>query len=158
MTTRYEEFVNKEPSLIELAEFIKTNKEMIDEYNDTYRKENKKDMEIDYSVVFEYIKFAKEYGGHYYIGGNIKSYPNDPIKEEYITKARKINIETQPEHMMEVCSQIRCTKHLLNLEKIIELYYEKWLQEYYAPPDINGISGEGYSKIAKETSVGKKIT
>lgn len=156
MTTQYEEFIGKEPSLIELESFIKINKETIDEYNDECIKNNRKEEHIDYSVIFEYVKFAKDYYGYYYIGGNIKKNPNDPIKQENILKARKLNIEAEPQHMMEVCSQIRCAKQLSNLEKIIEIYYDKCLQEYYSPPDINGIAGEGFLKIAKETIIGKK--
>jgi hypothetical protein len=156
MTTQYEEFIGKEPSLIDLERFIKINKETFDEYNDECIKDNRKEEQIDYSVIFEYIDFTKKYGGHYYIGGNIKKYPNDPIKQEYILKARKLNIEEQPQHMMEVYSQIRCTKQLLNLEKIIEIYYEKCLEDYYAPPDTNSFGCEGYIKVAIETLIGKK--
>lgn len=129
MTTEYEEFIDKEPSLIDLERFITINKETFDEYNNECGKDNRKEEQIDYSVIFEYLKFAKDYYGYYYIGGNIKKYPKDPIKHEYILKARKLNIESQPQRMMEVCSQIRCTKQLLNLEKIIEIYYEKCLED-----------------------------
>jgi hypothetical protein len=78
------------------------------------------------------------------------------VPKEYILKATKLNNEAQPQHMMEVCSQIRCGKQLLELEKIIEIYYEKLLEHYYAPPDINSKGGEGYNKIAKETIIGKQ--
>ena len=156
MSIQYEEFIGKEPSLIDLERFITINKKTIDEYNDKCIKNNVKEEQIDFSVIFEYIEFSKKYGGHYYIGGNIKKNPNDPIKQKYILKARKLNIEAQPQHMMEVCSQIRCTKQLLNLEKIIDIYYEKYLEEYYAPPSINNNGGEGYKKIANETLIGKK--
>jgi hypothetical protein len=156
MSSQYEEFIDKEPSLFDLERFIKKNKETFDEYNDECIKNNRKEEHIDYSVIFEYVKFAKDYYGYYYIGGNIKKDPNDPIKQEYILKARKLNIESQPQHMMEVCSQIRCAKQLSNLEKIIEIYYEKCLEEYYAPPDTNSLGGEGYVKVAIETLIGKK--
>ena len=156
MTTQYEEFIGKEPSLNQLYDFITSNKKEFDEYNDECIKEDRKCEQVDYSVIFEYIKFAKEYGGHYYIGGNIKKYPNDPIKQEYILKATKLNNEAQPQHMMEVSSQIRCTKQLMDLEKILEIYYEKLLEEYYAPPDINSEGGEGYKKVADETMIGKE--
>jgi hypothetical protein len=156
VTTQYEEFIGKEPSLNQLYDFITSNKKEFDEYNDECIKEDRKCEQVDYSVIFEYIKFAKEYGGHYYIGGNIKKYPNDPIKQEYILKATKLNNEAQPQHMMEVSSQIRCTKQLMDLEKILEIYYEKLLEEYYAPPDINSEGGEGYKKVADETMIGKE--
>jgi len=156
MSIQYEEFIGKEPSLIDLEKFITINKETFDEYNNECEKNNKKEEQIDYSVIFEYIKFSKQYGGHYYIGGNIKKLPNDPIIQEYILKARKLNNEAEPQHMMEVSSQIRCTKQLLNLEKILEIYYEKCLEEYYAPPDTTSKGGEGYIKVAKETTIGKK--
>ena len=156
MSTQYEEFIGKEPSLIDLEKFIKINKETFDEFNNECIKNNRKEEQIDYSVLFEYIEFSKKYGGHYYIGGNIKTNPNDPIKQEYISKARKLNIENEPQHMMEVYSQIRCTKQLINLEKILETYYEKCLDEYYAPPGINSNGGEGYIKVANETTIGKK--
>ena len=155
MSTQYEEFIGKEPSLNDLEKFITINKETFDEYNNECEKNNKKEEQIDYSVIFEYIKFAKEYGGHYYIGGNIKKYPNDPIKQEYIIKATKLNKEVQPQHMMEVCSQIRCGKQLIELEKIIDFYYENQLENYYAPPSANNSGGEGYKKVAHETIIGK---
>jgi len=155
MTTQYEEFIGKEPSLNQLHDFISSNKKEFDEYNDECIKENRKDEQVDYSVIFEYIKFAKEYGGHYYIGGNIKRLPNDHIKQEYILKARKLNNEAQPQHMMEVSSQIRCGKQLIELEKILEIYYEKMLEQYYAPPDTSIDGGEGYKIVANKTMIGK---
>lgn len=158
MSSKYEEFIGKEPSLIELEQFIKINKEVIEDYNKECKecKECKEDV-IDYSVIYTYLKFAKEYGGHYYVGGHIKKYPRDPITDESIQKAIKQNRESQPMHMAEVASQIRSSKELNNLEKILEVYYEKCLEEYYAPPCQNSElpEGEGYEKIAKETSIGK---
>lgn len=84
MTTEYEEFIGKEPSLIDLDRFITINKEMFDEYNNECDKDNRKE------------------------------------------------------------------------EKIIEIYYKKWLEAYYAPPDINTFGGEGYITVAIETLIGKK--
>jgi len=155
--SKYEEFIGKEPSLNELERFIKINKQAFEEYNNECIKDNHKEDVIDYSVVYTYLKFAKDYGGYYYIGGHIKKYPKDPITEESIRKAVKRNLESQPMHMMEVASQIRSSKELNHLEKILEVYYEKYLEEYYAPPcqksELRG--GEGYEKIAKETFIGK---
>jgi len=159
MTTKYEEFIGKEPSLIELENFIKINKKSFDEFNEECIKENSKEDVIDYSVINTYLKFAKEYGGHYYVGGHIKKYPNDPITDESIKKAIIKNIESQPMHMAEVASQFRSSKELKNLEKILEVYYDKCIDEYYAPPSNNSkiLGGEGYEKLAKETIIGKKI-
>lgn len=62
-------------------------------------------------------------------------------------------------HTAEVGSKIRSSKELNNLDKILEVYYEKCLEEYYAPPCKNSElrGGEGYEQIAKETTIGKKI-
>ena len=64
-------------------------------------------------------------------------------------------------HMAEVASKARSFNELNNLEKILDVYYEKCLEEYYAPPSKNllfqGCGGEGYQKVAKETLIGKKI-
>lgn len=89
MTSKYVEFVGKEPSLNELENFVRTNKEAFEEFNEECIKENRKENVIDVSVIYTYLKFAKDYGGHYYVGGHIKKYPNDPIREEFIIKARK---------------------------------------------------------------------
>ena len=157
MSYKYEEFAGKEPSLNELERFIKINKEAFEYYNNECAKDNRKNDIIDYSVIYTYLKFAKDYGGHYYIGGHIKKYPNDPITGEAIKKAIKQNQESQPMHMAEVGSKIRSSKELRNLGKILEVYYEKCLEEYYAPPDpiLEKSGGEGYQKIAKETLIGK---
>jgi hypothetical protein len=161
MTSKYEEFIGKEPSLNELETFVRINKQSFEEFNEECTKENRKEDIVDVTVIYEYLKFAKTYGGHYYVGGHIKTYPNDPITETKIKKAIKQNSESQPMHMAEVASQFRSSKDLRNLGKILEVYYEKCLEEYYAPPSKNllfqGVGGEGYQKIAKETLVGKKI-
>jgi len=161
MALNYEEFIGKEPSLNDLETFVRLNKKSFEEFNQECAKENRKEDVIDVSVIYEYLKFAKAYGGYYYVGGHIKTYPNDPITETKIKKAIKQNSESQPMHMAEVASQFRSSKELRNLGKILEVYYEKCLEEYYAPPSKNllfqGVGGEGYQKIAKETLVGKKI-
>jgi hypothetical protein len=159
MTSKYEEFFGKEPSLNELENLVRTNKQAFEEFNEECIKENRKEDMIDVSVIYEYLKFAKDYGGHYYVGGHIKKYPNDPITEETIIKARKQNSESEPMHAAEFSSQTRSFKELNNLDKILEVYYEKCLEEYYAPPCKNSdiCGGEGYQKVAKETLIGKKI-
>jgi len=161
MALNYEEFVGKEPSLNELEQFVGTNKQSFEEFNEECVKENRKEDIIDISVIYEYLKFAKTYSGYYYIGGHIKTYPNDPITEVAMLKAIKQNTESQPMHMAEVGSKIRSSKELRNLGKILEVYYEKCLEEYYAPPSKNSLlqecGGEGYQKVAKETLIGKKI-
>lgn len=167
----YEEFIGKEPSLNKLEKFIKINKKLFDEFNEECIKENNKDDQIDYSVIHNYVQFAKDYGGHYYIGGHIKTLPDDPITEKAVKEAIKMNNESVPYHMMEVASKNRSTKELNNLEKILDVYYQKCLEEYYAPPKNNirsfmglcysddsvNVGGEGYQKVAKETIIGKKI-
>jgi hypothetical protein len=159
MTSKYVEFVGKEPSLNELENFVRVNKQSFEDFNEECIKENRKEDVIDISVIYTYLKFAKDYGGHYYVGGHIKKYPNDPITEETIIKARKQNSESEPMHMAEFASQTRSFKELNNLDKILEVYYEKCLEEYYAPPSKNSElrGGEGYQKVAKETTIGKKI-
>jgi hypothetical protein len=156
---QYEEFIGKEPSLNELEKFIKINKKLFDEFNEECIKENNKDDQIDYSVIYNYLKFAKDYGGHYYIGGHIKTYPDASISEKSVKEAIKMNNESQPYHMMEVASKTRSAKELNNLEKILDVYYQKCLEEYYAPPsnqnELRG--GEGYQKVSNETIIGKKL-
>jgi hypothetical protein len=167
----YEEFIGKEPSLNELENFIKTNKKLFDEFNEECIKENNKEDQIDYSVIHNYLQFAKDYGGHYYIGGHIKTYPHEPILAKSVKEATKMNNESEAYHMMEIASKNRSAKELNNLEKILEVYYEKCLEEYYAPPknsistfmglcysdDSVNVGGEGYQKVANETIIGKKI-
>jgi len=155
MTTTYYEFIGKEPSLNDLREFVETYNELFDN--------------INVRVINEYLKFCKDYYGYYYVGGQIKILPTEPIKTELINEARQINDKAQPCHMAEVSSMLRSKNDLNNLEKILDVYYEYKLMEYYAPPPIsnadnfdlliqyNNITeeGEGYTKIAAETLVGK---
>jgi hypothetical protein len=145
MTTTYYEFIGKEPSLNELHEFIEIHNELFDD--------------INVYVIEEYLKFCKDYYGSYYVGGQIKLLPTEPIKTEIINKAREINDKAQPQHMMEVSSLIHSKNNLNNLEKILDVYYEYKLAEYYAPPlDSFHSGGEGYKKVAEETIIGKNIS
>lgn len=183
MTTEYEEFIGKEPSLKTLLNFININKKEFDDYNTECIAKNQEEEKIDYKILYEYLDFAKNYGNdkYYYIGGNIKKELDDPITIESIKQANKLNNENQPEHMAEVASQIRCSNQLNNLQKILDIYYEKWLEEYYAPPppiptnenrtyslmfwsllcggtnpdDGSRRGGEGYEKVAGTTMIGK---
>lgn len=144
MTTNYSEFIGKEPSLNELNEFIIKNKELFDGIN------------VD--VISRYLEFAEQYGGHYYIGGQIKTLLNDRIINESIEKAKKINEKAEITHQMEYFSLMRSHSELVNLEKILDIYYEYKLAEYYAPPlpEFNYNGGEGYRIVSDETIVGKK--
>jgi len=136
MTTQYEEFIGKEPSLKTLEKFIKKNKKEFDEYNSECIAKNYENEKIDYSVIAEYLDFANRYtkNEYYYIGGHIKMEIDDPITEKSINDATTKNNESIPQHMMEVASKARSTKQLDNLRKILDVYYEKCLEEYYAPP------------------------
>jgi hypothetical protein len=136
MTSQYEEFIGKEPSLNQLIKFIKINKSEIDEFNKECIADNNEKEKIDYTVLDEYYDFANKYTGnvYYYIGGHIKTLLDDPITQEAVMQAIKINNESVPQHMMEVSSKIRSSKQLRNLQKILDTYYEKCLEEYYAPP------------------------
>jgi hypothetical protein len=138
MTSQRKEFIGKEPSLKTLANFIKINKKEFDNYNADCIANNNEIEKLDYTVMAEYLDFANRYsnGEYYYIGGHIKTNINDPITEEAINQATKKNIESMPQHMMEVASKARSSKQLNNLRKIIDIYYEKCLEEYYAPPSI----------------------
>jgi len=142
MTTNYCEFFGKEPSLNELNNFITNNKELYEG--------------IDIDVIPRYLEFANKYGGHYYIGGQIKTFPDDRIINQYIEKAKNINENAVITHQMEVYSLIRSKNELVNLDKILDVYYQCKLAEYYAPPAIDNIAGEGYTKLAEETIIGKK--
>jgi hypothetical protein len=154
----YEEFIGKEPSLNKLEKFIRINKNVLDEFNAECIKENCHQEQLDYSVIYNYLQFAKQYSGYYYIGGHIKTHPDTPITTKSIDDATKINNESQPCHMMEVISKNRSANELNNLKKILEVYYEKCLEEYYEPPSKQNkmCGGEGYAKIAMETIIGKK--
>jgi hypothetical protein len=144
MTTKYSEFFGKEPSLNELHAFVSNNQELFEA--------------IETSVITRYLEFADKYGGHYYIGGQIKTLPDDRIINENIEKTKKINEKAEITHQMEYYSLMRSNSELVNLEKILDIYYEYKLTEYYAPPipGINNSGGEGYKKVAEETIVGKK--
>jgi hypothetical protein len=180
MTTQYEEFIGKEPSLNQLINFIKINKKEIDQFNKECTADKNEKEKIDYTVLDEYYDFANKYTGnvYYYIGGHIKTLLDDPITQEAVIQAIKINNESIPQHMMEVSSKIRSSKQLHNLQKILDIYYEKCLEEYYAPPptlfgqnstslswlicgsknqqqDMLRRGGEGYEKLAKNTIIGK---
>jgi hypothetical protein len=145
MTTTYYEFIGKEPSLNDLHEFIEIHNELFDD--------------INVYVIEEYLKFCKDYYGYYYVGGQIKILPTEPIKTEIINKAREINDKAQPDHMMEKSSLIHSKNNLNNLEKILDVYYQYKLVEYYAPPlDSFDSGGEGYKKVAEETIIGKNIS
>lgn len=174
-------FIGKEPSLTQLEHFIKDNKELYHGIN------------ID--VIATYLDFAKCYGGYYYIGGHIKTFPNEKITAENIKKASEINKTTEITHQMEIYSQIRSIKELLDLNKILDVYYEYMqsnnsnytdtsievknidysieeyiyhnnnrnneIEEYYdyaphCPMNMELYGGEGYRKLAAETTVGKK--
>lgn len=143
MTTTYYEFIGKEPSLNDLHDFIETHNELFDN--------------INVRVINEYLKFCKDYYGYYYVGGQIKILPTEPIKTELINEARQINDKAQPCHMAEVSSMLRSKNDLNNLEKILDVYYEFKLSEYYAPPSHMDSGGEGYKKVAAETIIGKNI-
>jgi len=128
MTTQYEEFIGKEPSLIQIISFIKINKKEFDKYNAECIANNYE--KIDYTIIAEYLDFAKKYcnGEYYYIGGHIKMKIDDPITEDVIKQAIKKNNESMPQHMMEVASKERYTKQLKELRKIIDIYYENCLE------------------------------
>ena len=143
MTTTYYEFIGKEPSLNELRDFIEIHNDLFDN--------------INVHVVQEYQKFCKDYYGSYYVGGQIKLLPTEPITSEIINKARQINEKSEPGHMMEVSSLIHSKNNLIQLEQILNVYYEYKMTEYYAPPlDNLDLGGEGYQKLAAETIIGKK--
>jgi hypothetical protein len=183
MTSQYEEFIGKEPSLNKLINFIKINKSEIDQFNKECIEDNNEEEKIDYTVLYEYYNFANKYTNniYYYIGGHIKTLLDDPITNDVVMQAIKQNDESIPEHMMEVASKIRSSKQLRNLQKILDVYYEKCLEEYYAPPpliceqnstllswficgsknqqqDMLCRGGEGYEKLAKNTTIGKKYS
>ena len=136
MTSEYYEFIGKEPSLKTLEKFIKINKKEFDEYNTNCIAKNYENEKIDYIVIVEYLDFANRYTNneYYYLGGHIKMKIDDPITEKSINDATTKNNESIPEHMMEVASKVRSTRQLDNLRKILDVYYEKCLEEYYAPP------------------------
>ena len=143
MTTIYSEFIGKEPTLNELHTFVSNNQELFEG--------------IETNVISRYLEFADKYGGYYYIGGQIKTQPDDRIIIENIEKAKKINENAVITHQMEYFSLIRSKNELVNLDKILDIYYEYKLAEYYAPPipGLNNSGGEGYKKVAETTMVGK---
>jgi hypothetical protein len=184
MTTQYEELIGNEPSLNVLLNFVSINKKTIDEYNEECIKENRNDEIINYSVLFKYSRFAKQYNGYYYVGGHIKLFPNEPITIDILEDATKKNEFGEISHMAEIASQITARKELIELKKIIDIYYERYLEEYYAPPQKDGNDfcntifdsilnifenknikndeiykkgGEGYEKLAKNTLIGKTV-
>jgi len=186
MTTQYEELIGKEPSLNVLINFVSINKKTIDKYNNECTIENRNNEIINYSVLFKYSKFAKQYNGYYYVGGHIKLFPDEPITIDILENATKKNEfgDCECYHMAEIASQITARKELIELKKIIDIYYERYLEEYYAPPqkdgndfcntvfdsilnifdnsknnkyEINKKGGEGYEKVSKNTLIGKTV-
>jgi hypothetical protein len=110
MACVYCESIGKEPSLNDLRDFIDKNNELFEN--------------INVYVVEEYLKFSKNYNGSYYVGGQIKLLPTQPITNDIIKKAKSINDKAVPCHMMEVTSLINSKNDLNNLEKILNVYYQ----------------------------------
>jgi tetratricopeptide (TPR) repeat protein len=69
-----------------------------------------KALKIDTSNSYLYFNIAKAFSDS----------GQDKKALKFHLKATKLNKEAQPQHMMEVCSQVRCGKQLIELEKIIK--------------------------------------
>lgn len=137
---KYPEFEGSEPSVLQLLFFVENNAEL---YKD-----------IDTSVISSYIDFSNKFGGYYYIGGNIRAKLDERILYETLDAAENINENAEITHQMEYFSQIRVRNELVNLRKIMDIYYEVKMAEHYAPPEYG--AGEGYNAIAATTRIGKK--
>lgn len=94
-------------NLIELSEFINSNSELF--------------MTVDTSVIAKYMDFAKKYNGYYYVGGQVKLSPDEPITMEHIEQAKKINATAVVCHQMDYFALETSKKELAELEKIWKL-------------------------------------
>jgi len=140
-----------EPSLYELYEFIKYNRDLFDPCEKRYVESYLNDTTDNYS------------DGHYWLKGQLHMLPTEEITEEKIQKAIEIDKKRMDEYGgpcngMEAASMNNHNNKFENLQKALKKYYELMELESLRPPDATDPTDKGgdfYQKISKETPIGK---
>lgn len=146
-----EEFLGKEPCVLELIEQTNYNKEIYEDINTDCLKK----LHTNWGYRFQTYSF--------YLGGQLNMNPIDRITESNINKAKELiekkNKEYgEPANSYEAASIKQAAEDFENIQKIIERYYEIQMHDLYRPanPEIpNDLGGAEYQKIAKSTGIGK---
>jgi len=153
MATTPEEFIGKEPSLLDLFKLlhklkISTNTPIEVE-------------PAEISLLDKYVLRVKD--GKYYLGGQLQLSINCPITSKKIDDVKKENIKRDYEYGdpcndLETKSIAEAKLDLEVMQRILEKYYEHQLHELYRPPNkaIRGDKGgEFYQKLAAMPKIGK---
>jgi hypothetical protein len=145
-----EELIGKEPSLLELIDYINNYKEFF-EY-------------LSLDIVSEYyIASQKDIGSmkdKYFLGGQLVVSINEPITSKIIDWVKNENIKRQleygePYNSFELASIARAKHMFETLQEIIARYYQIQIHELYRPPENGDNGGEIYQKIFERTLIGK---
>jgi hypothetical protein len=140
-----------EPSLYELYDFVKYNRNLFDEN------------EIRYVEAYINDTTAKYSGGHYWLKGQLHLLPTEQITEEKIQKAIEIDNKRMAEYGgpcngMEAASMNNHNNKFENLQTVLKKYYHSVELDLLRPPDktlSNDKGGEWYQMILKQTPIGK---
>lgn len=144
-----EELIGKEPSLIELMDYVKNNNECFE------------DLSID--VLYRYSKNKTgNMKDKYYLGGQIIVSITDRITAELIESVKdadKKRIEEYgvPDIPFEISSVAYANKLFKDIQEIIARYYKVRIHELYRPPngEPGDAGGEMYQQLASKTNIGK---
>jgi hypothetical protein len=147
-----DEFIGKEPSLIQLKQTILL-------YPTEF-------IDLDTKVIDIYYKASKVKGlseYKYYLGGQITIGIEERITEKVMKEVVEANKKRcfdygDPVNYLEKMSLQMHNQYFENVQKIIDRYYEISLIELYRPPDKNNKKdkgGEFYQLLSSMTSIGK---
>ena len=135
-----EEFINKEPCLNDLKQFIEEYSSILNENPDLKLGVN------------GYIKDTTEscLKGKYYLLGQLPLLPSEPITNKILYEAIEVEERKREEyggpcHQAEVWGLEKHSKWFTSIKNLITVYYDIKMEEYYEPG-----KGEGYMK-AKES-------
>ena len=133
-----EEFINKEPCLDDLGQFVEEYAELLKDHDD---------LKVGLKG---YISDSKESWakGKYYLLGQLNLLPSERLTNTILSKAVDINEQRLKEyggpwHQAEVWSMQRHDTWFKSIKNLIAVYYHVKTEEYYAP------GGQGYIE-AKE--------
>ena len=133
-----EEFINKEPCLDDLGQFVEKYAELL---------KDRDDLKVGLKG---YISDSKESWakGKYYLLGQLKLLPSERLSNTILSKAVDINEQRLKEyggpwHQAEVWSMQKNDTWFKSIKNLIAVYYYVKTEEYYAP------GGQGYIE-AKE--------
>jgi len=133
-----EEFINKEPCLDDIGQFVEEYTELLKDHDD---------LKVGLK---EYINDSKESWakGNYYLLGQLKLLPSERLSNTILSKA--VDIEEQrlkdyggPAHQMDFWSMEKHASWFKSIKNLIALYYHVKTEEYYAP------GGQGYMEAKK---------